>query len=239
MQPIEHQPSAAGASASQSRDRHEPEDCWSRIGDGGDATCPELPKFLCCRNCPVYSKAGAQLLDRALAPEYRREWTERFAQEKKPAVRARISAVLFRIQSEWLALPAQVFQEIAEHRLIHSLPHRRQGIVLGLANIRGELLICFSLGRLLGLQSPAGPEKLRGAGHRLLVVGWDADRFVFPVGEVQGIHRFHQEELKEPPSTARSNTAYAQGIFLWRERAAGFLEPERLFAALNRSLSQS
>jgi len=220
------------------RNGREPEDCWSRIGDAGDGSCSELAKFIRCRNCPVHAKAAADLLDRALAPEYRREWTEHFAQAKKPAAPAKISSVLFRIQSEWLALPTQVFQEIAENRLIHSVPHRRQGVVLGLANIRGELLICACLGRLLGLQSPAQPENLRATGHRLLVVRWDADRFVFPVDEVQGIHRFQAQELREPPtSTARANPAYTKGIFLWRQQSVGFLHPERLFAALNRNLA--
>src|SRR5438445_8021579 len=64
---------------------------------------------------------------------------------------ARTSAVIFRIHSEWLALPTEAFQEVAERRRIHSLPHRRNGVVLGLVNIRGELLICVDLGRVLGI----------------------------------------------------------------------------------------
>ena len=43
------------------------------------------------------------------------------------------------------------YEEIAERRSLHSLPHRRRGIVMGIVNIRGELLICASLGKLLGL----------------------------------------------------------------------------------------
>src|SRR5882724_2541617 len=126
--------------------------CWSEIGVQGDGSCPKLQEFIHCRNCPVYSNAGVQLLNRPLPPDYRQEWTEHFARKKKTAAPARISAVLFRIESEWLALPTPAFQEVAERRLIHSLPHRRSGLVLGLANIRGELLICVSLSRLLGLE---------------------------------------------------------------------------------------
>ena len=99
------------------------------------------------------------MLDRPLLPEYRREWTEHFAQPKQLAAPARASALVFRINAEWLALPTQAFQEVAERRPVHSLPHRRQGIVLGLVNIRGELLICVSLGHLLGLErTPLGPN---------------------------------------------------------------------------------
>jgi chemotaxis-related protein WspD len=146
----------------------------------------------------------------------------------------KISTVLFRIQSEWLALPTPAFQQVAEQRRIHSLPHRRNGLVLGLANVRGELLVCVSLGRLLGLESDAAPVGVR----RLMVAGWEESRFVFPVDEVHGIHRFQPQELKEPPSTvARSYPAFSQGVFLWGGSAAGYLNAERVFSALNQNLS--
>ena len=94
---------------------------------------------------------------------------EHFAQPKQLAAPAKASALLFRINAEWLALPTQAFQEVAEHRLVHSLPHRRQGIVLGLVNIRGELLICVSLGHLLGLERTP-PGQARRAG--LMIGSW-------------------------------------------------------------------
>ena len=43
-------------------------------------------------------------------------------------------------------------------RTIHSLPHRRSGVVLGLANVRGELLVCVSLGQMLRLGETAAAE---------------------------------------------------------------------------------
>jgi chemotaxis-related protein WspD len=234
--------------------------CWSEIGVQGDGSCPRLQEFIHCRNCPVYSNAGVQLLNRPLPPDYRREWTEHFARKKKTAAPARISAVLFRIESEWLALPTPAFQEVAERRLIHSLPHRRSGLVLGLANIRGELLICVSLSRLLGLEKKRlpgdgqsarqsgeglpGPEKRgavaprRGLFERLLVVNWEGSRLAFPVDEVHGILRFDSQELKEPPATvARSNVNYTQGILPWQGRAVGFLNAGALFPTLDRSLT--
>src|SRR5215471_11184069 len=125
--------------------------CWLEIGVYGKADCPELRKYVHCRNCPVYSSAGVRLLDRPLPEGYRVEWAAHYAEEEKHAPQARNSAVVFRISTEWLALPTEAFQEVAERRAIHSLPHRRQGIVMGLVNIRGELLICIALERLLGL----------------------------------------------------------------------------------------
>jgi len=204
----------------------------------GNGTCPELQQVVHCRNCPVYSKAGVQLLDRPLLPEYRRAWTEHFAQEKKLASPARHSALLFRINAEWLALPTPAFQEVAERRPVHSLPHRRQGVVLGLVNVRGELLICASLGHLLGLDRRPLRETPCPAYDRLLVAKWGRHRFVFPADEVRGILRFQTPELQAPPATlAKSRRSYTQGILLWQDRAVGVLDAELLFSSLNRSLT--
>jgi chemotaxis-related protein WspD len=211
--------------------------CWNRIGVHGDGSCPELRQHVHCRNCSVYSNAGRQLLDRPLPPDYRREWTEHFARIKHAPAPARTSAVLFRIQSEWLALPTQVFQEVAERRLVHSLPHRRLGLVLGLVNIRGELVICVSLGRLLGLE--ATPARAHQRIHdRFLVVNWEGNHLAFPVAEIHGIYRFQAQELKDPPATlARSNPSFTQGVLLWEQRTVGFLAADHLFSTLNRSLT--
>ncbi|MDW8307886.1 MAG: chemotaxis protein CheW [Verrucomicrobiales bacterium] len=140
-------------------------DCWRTIGVQGTATCVELQKFVHCRNCPVYSAAALQLLDRPLWPEYLREQTLHYAEPRRKTTPARLSVLVFRLGWEWLALPTVAFQEIVEVRFIHSLPHRRNGIVLGLVNVRGELIVCVSLGRLLGLETAAGaPAKSFQAG---------------------------------------------------------------------------
>jgi len=213
-------------------------DCWNRIGVQGNQTCPELARHFHCHNCPVYSAAAAQFLDRPFTPDYRREWTAHFAQEKQIATPAKTSTVIFRLANEWLAMPTQAFQEIAERRTTHSLPHRRRGIVLGIVNIRGELLICASLGRLLGLESTAMTQRQLMTFDRLLVSEWNAQRFAFPVDEVHGVHRFHSADLREPPATVtHSGMSCATGIFPWRNFAVGFLDPESLFAALNRNLT--
>lgn len=225
----------------------------------GNGTCRELVKYIHCRNCPVYSAAGLQLLNRPLPPEYRRERAAHYAQTKETSQRTRLSVVLFRLAAEWLALPTLAFQEVAERRALHSLPHRRRSLALGLVNVRGELLICASAARLLGLEDQEnlksknqhprfgnarepvgfGPETLdlRLAG-RLLVTIWQGQRLAFPVDEVHGIQRIPQDELREPPATlARSAHTYTRGVFAWRERTVGLLDADTFFTALNRSLA--
>lgn len=212
--------------------------CWNQVGVQGNGSCPDLQQFVHCRNCPVYSSAGVALLDRPLPELYRRAWTEHFAQEKKFKPPGNCSALLFRISAEWFALPTHAFQEVAERRRIHSLPHRRQGLVLGLVNIRGELSLCVSLGHLLGVEHLPTREELRAAHHRLLVTHWDGSRLVFPVDEVQGTHRFHLQELRPPPATvAKAGSSFTLGMLAWQERLAGYLNPELLFNTLNRNLA--
>jgi len=210
--------------------------CWGEIGVYGDGSCARLSECVHCRNCPIYSAAALQLLERPMPAEYRREWTRHFAGEEKRPTPGRLSALLFRIEAEWLALPTQAFQEVAERRQIHSLPHRRDGLALGIVNIRGEILTCAALGRMLGLEQ----SRRGGAKHydRLLVVNWEDQRLAFPVDEVHGIERFQVKELRLPPATVvKSTEFYSQGILNWHRRSVGYLDAAALFRALNRSLA--
>ena len=67
----------------------------------------------------------------------------------------------------------------------------------------------------------------------LIVVRRDGDRWVFPVDEVDQVYRFSGRELSGAPATlARSAGRLTQGVFVWRERAIGYLDDTRLFQAL-------
>jgi chemotaxis-related protein WspD len=211
--------------------------CWNDIGVYGASSCAELEKFVHCRNCPVYSTAGVELLDRPLPENYRREWSQHFSAEKHRATPAKISVLIFRIAAEWLALPTTAFQEVAERRLTHSLPHRRQGIVAGLINVRGELLICVSLRRLLGLDR-GSMAPVHQPSDRLLVMNWDGNRLAFAVDEIYGVYRFQPSELRDAPATvSKSNVTFTKGVFIWQQNPVGLLEADALFSTLNRSLA--
>jgi chemotaxis-related protein WspD len=212
--------------------------CWNEIGVLGDASCPELPTFIRCQNCPVYTRVGVLLLDRAPPPDYRREQKQYFERGKEVPAPNRHSAVIFCLHTEWFALPTEAFQEVTEWRPVHSLPHRQHGVVLGLVNIRGELLVCVSLGHVLGLSGLSPLEVLRTNPQRLLAADWGGSRFVFPVNEVGGIHRFDMQQLQEPPATlSKSNRTFTRGILHWEDRTVGFLDPNGLFSSLDRSLA--
>jgi len=213
-------------------------DCWNSIGVNGNNSCLELKRHVHCHNCPVYSGSAALFLDRPVPPDYRRECTVHLALEKQIATPAKTSAIVFRLGTEWLGIPTHAFQQVAERRVMHSLPHRRRGVLLGLVNIRGELVICASVANLLGLPPTKLLRKSTADFDRLLVAQWQGFQFAFPVDEVHGVYRFHTADLREPPATvAQSGLNCAVGVFPWHDKTVGLIDPDALFAALNRNLS--
>jgi chemotaxis-related protein WspD len=230
--------------------------CWNTIGIRGDRSCPELANFIHCRNCPVYSVGGHQLLERSVPNNYRQEWTQLVAQssagvEKKSVisadshlidganVQAALTVAIFRLQQEWLALSAQVFKETTPPKVIHSLPHRSNQILRGLVNIRGELHMCISLSHLLHLENSDRPPATISpvVYQRMVVIEKAGEVWVFAVDELYGLHKFHQHELKNAPnSLAATNQTYVKGLFQWHTCSVSYLDEELIFATLARKV---
>jgi chemotaxis-related protein WspD len=219
-------------------------DCWNRIGVQGDRSCQELVQHIHCRNCPTYSAAASALLERELPARYLDERTAYFAQQKPNTRHDTHSLAIFRIGMEWLALPTSSLVEVTETRPVHTLPHCKGGIVRGLVNIRGELLICVSLGNLLGLEAAGADRKdtrqtaSQNVYARLLVIQGEGGRLVFSVDEVHGIHRYHPEQLQQVPSTIGQLAApYATAMLPLNNRSVGCLDAQLLLYTLQRSLA--
>jgi len=215
-------------------------DCWNKIGVQGDGSCPELAKYIHCHNCPVYSAAAGAFLDRDLPANHLAEWTVHFAREKTAPEQNTLSTVLFRLGAEWFALPVTAFKEISEMKTIHSLPHRRDEFVLGLVNFRGELLVCISLARMLGVGEglEIKPESRQADRPYLLIISDGNSRSVFPVDEVGGVHHFPAKEMKEVPATvAGAPVTYTAGVLAWRDQTVGYLDAGLLFHTLGKNLS--
>ena len=173
--------------------------CWRAIGVAGDSTCPELVAAIHCRNCGYFTAAGRTLLERPAPDGYLEEWSE-VVGEAKPQGRATTrSALLFRLGAEWMALDTAKLVEVAEERAPHRIPHRT-GVVAGLVNLRGQLHLCVSLHRLLGIPEPAGRGASTAGSRTRLVVARDGDRtWAFAAEEVIGVHHFAEEALKTLP----------------------------------------
>jgi len=212
-------------------------DCWNKIGVWGDGSCPSLPPHVHCRNCPVYSRAAIDLLEAELPAGYCAEKTAHFAQAAISSEKMTESAVIFRLGVEWFGLPTTVFEEAATQRLVRSLPHRRNRVVLGITNVRGDLLVCVSLALMLGLNLTSQPKSTHSA-PRLLVISREGQRFAFPVDEVHGVHHYTARGLQALPTTlAKTITSYTKAVLPWCERAVGLLDESVLFETLKRSLA--
>ncbi len=214
-------------------------ECWNSIGVRGDGSCVELRTHVHCHNCGVYSAAAQAVLDRPVAHADMTERTQHVARPKAVDEQGPQTVLLFRMATEWLALPMSVVREVAEARRIHSLPHRRGGVVMGVANVRGELLVCVSLRHLLTLEeSDARSESPHAVHRRFLVLGRGDVRAVCPVDEVHGIERVHTWDLQEMPATvAKAAGRHSTAVIMWRDHSVGFLDEQLLFHSLQRSLA--
>ena len=222
-------------------------DCWNQIGVMGDRTCGELKTVIHCRNCKVYSAAGRSLLERNAPPEYLKEWTDILSEASTnqagagegTLVRATdtLSVIIFRLGNERLALPVNILQEVTTPYPIHTVPHRRNSVFLGLINIRGETLLCISLRNLLGLEAisePAADFTNTINPQRMIVAGKNENKWVFPVDEVYGTYRFHLNEFKDAPVViSKASEAYTKGVITWQGKKINFLDSEQLFYTLS------
>jgi len=210
------------------------DDCWNRIGVRGDSSCPELAACAHCRNCSAYSAAAGKLLDRNPSEEQLHRATEDVARPVPQRATDGASAIIFRLGAEWFALSPLAFEEITEARTIRSLPHRRGGPVLGLVNVRGELVICLSLAHVMGMPEGGSPPQ----GGRLIVFSHPDGRIAFPVDEVRRVHGYEARQLKALPATvSRGVASFADGLLTWSGQTVGRLDSGRLAEALSRSLA--
>jgi chemotaxis-related protein WspD len=176
------------------------------------------------------------LLDREVPTGYARLWNEHYSQPLRQEASESDSVVIFRVGTELFALQTRLCVEVASMRPIRSLPHRRHGALLGLASVRGELLVCLSLAAILNTTAAvAAAPAAEAASRRLLVTDWPEGRVAFPVDEVQSVHRFGAQELAPAPATvAQSATSYSRGLLSYGKRTVGVLDADRLRRTINR-----
>jgi chemotaxis-related protein WspD len=213
--------------------------CWRRIGVSGDRSCPELSVHIHCRNCPAHNEAARRLLDRPLPRGYREDWAATFAVPPPTAASRDLrTAIVFRVAAEWFGWPSAFLHEVITRRPAHSIPHRHSQAVLGLINVRGELLILVSLPRLLGVSEETVSTAGRVVFPRLLVVGAADRRIAFAVDEVHGLVQFGAQDLTDVPATlAGTQKSQSTAILRWNGEIVGLLDPARLLPSIERIIA--
>lgn len=222
------------------------DDCWNRIGvwSREESRCPELERYVHCRNCPTFARAGRHVLESRVADDYMREWADIYAQNKQTRAIDNRSVVIFRIGDEWFALPTKKIREISELREIHTIPHTLSKgstcVLRGLVNVDGELKLCVSLGNLLALdKGTLTNNRVINISHqRMIVASYEGGDFVFPVSEVTGTYRFHEDEMRAAPATiGQAKGTYTEGMVEYNGKQIACLDDELLFYSLERGLA--
>lgn len=216
----------------------EPTDCWRRVGVTGDRSCPELATYVHCRNCPVMAAAARTFFDRA-APEGYLEGWRGILEEAGGGADAHVESLLvFRLGAEWHALSTAALVEVTIPRACHRVPHRTGGVLEGIVNIRGQLQLCVSAHRLLGIDEPPRDAAGSAAGEsRFLVVERPgqsgAERWVFRVDAVAGVHRVEGASLRAVPDTVgQSGARFCRSLFDFNGAVVGILDEGRLLDGL-------
>lgn len=223
-------------------------ECWRIVGVSGDRSCPELARFIHCRNCPVLAEAARQFFDRPAPPGYLEAWQSILEAPDERADTEATSLLVFRVDSEWLALPTSVLVEVTPIRRMHAVPHRAGTSLAGIVNIRGRLELCMSLHAVLGV--PGGPRQPDSAGTaadddglpRLLVVEQQSAkamrRWVLGVDAVAGVHRVPASALRKIPATvSQAASRCSSALFDDGGKPVAILDEALLFDALARAVA--
>jgi chemotaxis-related protein WspD len=167
--------------------------------------------------------------------------TAHYARAREDEQKVTASALVFRVGAEWLALPSAIFDRVADVQAVHSLPHRRSGMSVGLVNVGGDLVVHLSLAALLGIDetggAPTGEKAHRGV-RRLLVLADQRGRLAITVDDIWGVYHHDAAQARPVPSTlARALVSYATSMLEVEGRRVGCLDGGRVMDALSRALS--
>lgn len=192
-------------------------------------------------------KAIAALLQRPMPADYGAEQTAQLAAPLSLGESANVcSLLIFRLCEEWFALSAGLCSQVLSPLKAHTLPHRSNDTLLGIVNVRGQMLLKVSLQSVLSLQTDhqafvvadqRSQARATQAYKRMVVLEKAAangpEVWVFEVDELEGIHSVSLDTLESPPAGVEASTeTHTRQIFLWQERRINWLDDSRLFEAL-------
>jgi len=192
------------------------------------------------RNSHAESKAATAnslftLLDRPVSPADLLSAAEDAALPADPGERGRVGIVLFGLEGETLALPASVVRRVTPFAPPVRIPHRSSGVLRGVCNVRGELVLCADLRRLLGL--PAR-EVAESEVLRTMVIGPASASWAFEVDALHGIGRINPGALGIAPLTVEHSLgAFVTGLTEIEGRAVTVLDGERILAGFRAALA--
>ena len=205
--------------------------CWRTIGvRGGDHSCARLVEVIHCRNCPVFGEAARSLLDRADVVDAAE------TPRHEGHVVDELSALVFRLGDEWLAVRTASLAEVTEDLPVRRIAHRTQGRLEGVVNVRGELRLCVALVEVLELGSRGAQSS--AAARQILIIEKDGGAVAFRADEVAGLQRFAAGDIEAPPAGLPDVLKRcAEGMLRSGERHVLLLRDAALLAALGSAIA--
>lgn len=208
--------------------------CWAADGIWGNADCPELSRVGHCHNCEVYIRAGRDFIERVRrakngdniasacgSPEIPPSFSNAAESGKE------FSLLLFKCSDFNFALPMDAVREIANSRAIHRVPHRSGGVLSGLSNINGELVIVVDILKLMGL------GESRKNNCKMVVCYYGDNKFAFNADFVWGGVRVGEGEIS-PFESDKPYAVFIYGEFSREGRQYLLIDRELFFHALTR-----
>lgn len=179
--------------------------CWYERGVWSTAAdkCEKLTEYVHCRNCPVFSREGKRVLDRAAPSGYLKEWRKGLAARKPIFKKESRSILVFRVADEWFAIPAGCLHEITDKKTVHKIPGNNKAGIVGVVNVGGEIRVCYSLESVLGVRFQDSKNK-KGSNSeiaRFIVAFIGGNYYVFGAQHISGMVLYHDDDIFPVPST--------------------------------------
>lgn len=178
-----------------------------------------------------------RLLDRPVTPADLEAGAEVAANPiESRSVRA-VRLLLFRLGDETIAIPAKLLRRVTPLARPSPIPHRSSGVLRGVCNIRGELVLCADLRRLLGL-----PARSENPGEtdtrRMVVIGPGDNSWVFEVDALMGVENVDSAEFREPPVTVEYSIGeYTQSVMQFGDTLVTILDGDRVLSGFKAGLA--
>lgn len=133
-----------------------------------------------------------------------------------------VQLVTFYLGGEEYALGITRVREIIGANPTTRLPHSPHH-VLGLINLRGEVIPVFDMRRWFGLESAAVPAK------STIIAEWHDERFGFTVDSVHQVVWLPRTHIDPPTSHFQERSPYIMGLGKFQNRILILLDLESLF----------
>jgi len=178
-----------------------------------------------------------RLLDRPIDPGELDAGAELAALPAEARTRKAVRYLLFRLGDEVAALPAKALRRVTHTARAVPIPHRTSGVLRGVCNIRGELVLCADLHRLLGLP-PRSEESAAAETRRMVVLGPAENSWAFEVDALMGVESADPTAFLAPPLTVKhAITDFTSGVTSIGDRTITVLDSDRVLAGFKAGLA--